>query len=342
MDFKRRAKELHNESIVIDAHLDLAGEINNRYEAGEREIIKKYYLEGFKKSGLNIIVSSLFIDSMFLPELALRNALDQISVLYDDIKSCNGEVELIKTKEDLDRVIKEKKIGIILSFEGVEPLINDIRLLNIFYELGVRGVGLVWSRRNYAADGCFFGPVEEGTKGGLTTFGVQLVKEAEKRGMFLDVSHLNDEGFWDLVEKTDKPFIASHSNTRALNNIMRNLEDKQIKTIADRNGVIGCNAIKSIIGPSREEASISYLCDHIDHIVKLVGAKHIGYGFDLCNSYYESELKYKYEEPSSDVFNGHSESLLITEELLRRGYSDEDIKSILGENFLRVFREILK
>jgi len=343
MDYKEKALELHKSSVVVDTHLDLAGEIYNRYMAGEKEIIKTYYLDNFKKAGFNIIVSSLYIDDIFLPEMALRVALGQIRVLMEDIETCDGEVVLVKTKKELNDAVEQDKIAIIMSFEGLEPIGNDIGLLRIFYELGVRAAGLVWSRRNYVADGCYFDPVEEGQKGGLTKFGVEVVKKLEDMNMLIDVSHLNDEGFWDVVKFTNKPFIASHSCVRNLHGRMRNLTDEQIKMIAERNGVIGLNAYRSIAGIKEGEDPIKRLCDHIEYIVNLVGAKHIGYGFDLCNSYYGSELKFQsnFQQNDSDGLKSHGETILLTEELLNRGISSEDVKLIIGGNFLRVFNEIL-
>lgn len=341
MDFKEYALNLHKNNIVVDTHLDLAGEIYNRYMAGEKEVIKNYYLENLKKGGFNLIVSSLYIDDLFLPEMALRVALGQIRALIEDIESCDNEVILIKTKEDLNKTVKENKIGIILSFEGLEPIGNDIGLLRIFYELGVRAAGLVWSRRNYVADGCSFSPVEEGQRGGLTKFGVKVVKRMEEMNMLIDVSHLNDEGFWDVVKFTNKPFIASHSNSRSLHGRMRNLTDDQIKAIAERNGVIGINAYKNIAGVKEGENPINKLADHIEYIVNLVGAKHVGYGFDLCNNFYNSELKFKFEPHNSDSLSSHAEAVFLTEELLRRGISEEDCKLIIGGNFFRIFNDIL-
>ncbi|NYB75719.1 membrane dipeptidase [Sedimentibacter hydroxybenzoicus DSM 7310] len=342
MDFKNAAINLHKNNVVIDTHLDLAGEIYNRYLAGEKEVIKNRYLESFRKGGFNIIVSSLFMDDIFLPEMGLRVALGQINALMEDIETCDGEVVLIKSKEQLNHCIRENKIGIILSFEGLDPIGNDIGLLRIFYELGVRAAGLVWSRRNYVADGCSFNPVEEGQRGGLSRFGVKVVKRMEELNMLIDVSHLNDEGFWDIVKFTDKPFIASHSNARTLHGRMRNLTDEQIKAIAERNGVIGINAYKNIAGVGEGEDPIKKLADHIEYMVKLVGASHVGYGFDLCNSYYESEMKFKFEPFNSDSLSSHADAVLLTEEILKRGISEDDAKLIIGGNFLRVFNDVLQ
>ena len=134
MDYKELALELHKNNIVVDSHLDLAGEIYNRNRAGEKEIIKNYYLESFKKGGFNLIISSLYIDDLFLPEMALRIALGQIRALIEDVESCHGEVMLVKSREDLNKAVNEDKIGIIISFEGLEPIGSDIGLLRIFYE----------------------------------------------------------------------------------------------------------------------------------------------------------------------------------------------------------------
>ena len=341
MDYKELALELHKNNIVVDTHLDLAGEIYNRYMAGEKEVIKNHYLENFKKGGFNLIVSSLYIDELFLPEMALRIALGQIRALIEDVESCQGEVFLVKNKDELNKAVNENKIGIIVSFEGLEPIGNDIGLLRIFYELGVRAAGLVWSRRNYVADGCSFIPVEEGQRGGLTKFGVNVVKRMEEMNMLIDVSHLNDEGFQDVVKYTNKPFIASHSNSRSIHGSMRNLTDDQIKAIADRKGVIGINAIKNIAGVTDGEAPISKLADHIEYIVNLAGIHHVGYGFDLCNGYYSSELKFKFAPNNCDSLSSHAEAVLLTEELLRRGISKEDCKLIIGGNFFRIFNNIL-
>lgn len=342
MDFREAALNLHKNNVVVDTHLDLAGEIYNRYLAGEKEVIKNRFLSNFKKGGFNIIVSSLFMDDIFLPEMGLRVALGQISALIEDIETCNGEVVLVKTKKQLEDVVKENKIGIILSFEGLDPIGNDIKLLKIFYELGVRAAGLVWSRRNYVADGCSFSPVEEGQKGGLTKFGVNVVRKMEEMNMLIDVSHLNDEGFWDIIKFTNKSFIASHSNVRNIHGRMRNLTDEQIKAIAERNGVIGINAYKNIAGVKDGEDPVKKLADHVEYMVNLVGASHVGYGFDLCNSYYESEMKFKFEPINSDSISSHAEAVLITEELLRRGMSEEEVKLVIGGNFYRIFNDILQ
>lgn len=341
----RRINNIHKNFTIVDGHFDLMMDVAIQRGYGRKKVIETDHIPNFLEGGFNYIVSSIYIDSEFLPELALRKALAQITALYEEIDESSDKIMLCKSYEDMKIANNENKIGILLSFEGVEPLYNDISLLRSFYELGVRGVGLTWSRRNYAADGCHFTRVEEGTKGGLTDFGVKLVKEAQRLGMFIDVSHLNDEGFWDVLKLTNKPIIASHSNCRSLAGTMRNLTDEQIKALASTGGVIGMNASSIIVSDNKEDGSVNKFADHIEHLVKIAGIKHVGLGFDFCDQFHkyssEEDLKRMPYIPF-DVIKGHSNAKKLTDVLIDRGYTDDEIKHIYGENFIRVFKDILK
>ncbi len=341
----KRINYIHRDFTIVDGHFDLAMDVEKQRKYGRKRIIETDYLSKFIEGGFNFIVSSIFIDDEYLPEIALRKALDQIAALYKDIEESSDKFMLCKSYEDIKNAAKDKKIGFIISFEGLEPLYNDLDLLKIFYELGVRGLGLAWSRRNFAADGCHFSPREEGVKGGLTDFGVKVLKEAERLGMFIDVSHLNDEGFWDVMKLTDKPIIASHSNSRVVTDIMRNLTDEQIKAIASKNGVIGVNAASMIVSLRTEEATVAKYADHIDHLVKVAGVEHVGLGFDFCDhieKYYTEEDKKRKDYLSTfDVIKGHSKVNELTSVLIDRGYTDEDLKLIYGQNFMRIYKSIL-
>ncbi|GGH81809.1 membrane dipeptidase [Pullulanibacillus pueri] len=340
-----RIQHLHNESLIIDGHFDILMDVEIQRAKGRRKVIETDYVNDFKDGGINLIVASLFIDSEFLPEMGTRKALAQVTALYEEVDESSDLIMICKNYEDILKAKRENKIGFLLSLEGVEPIGNDLRLLRIFYELGVRIVGLVWSRRNYAADGSHFSPVKEGKKGGLSEFGVQLIEAAEALGMFIDVSHLNDEGFWDVMAFAKKPVIASHSNARAVTQTMRNLTDDQIKAIAKKGGVIGMNAANMFVADKPEDGDIEHLIDHLDHIVQLVGVEHVGIGLDLCDAFMKyispDELARMKEKPF-DVVKGHKEMKKVTRVLIQRGYSDEDIALILGKNYLRVYKGVFK
>lgn len=336
-------KNIQENSTIVDAHLDLLYDVDLKRRMGQSRVIESQYLPEFKEGGVNIVVSSIYIDDMFIPEMALKKALNQVSALYSEIDESPDKIMLCKSFKDIERAIEEEKIGIMLSFEGVEPLYNDLSLLRAFYELGVRFAGLTWSRRNFAADGCSFKWGNELTRGGLTDFGVSLVEEAEKLGMIIDVSHLNDEGFWDVIKIAKNPVIASHSNTRKLVNIPRNLNDNQIKALAASDGVIGMNVASLLVADDDKKANMEHLLNHLDYIVKLVGAEHVGLGFDFCDRLFENsspESLEKLPRKSFDVIKSHAELNKFIDGLIKRGYNDDDIRLILGDNFIRIYRQV--
>lgn len=341
---KKRIDRIHNTYTVVDAHFDLLTHVDMKRGLGYKKVIETEFLPDFKEGGVDVIVCSLYIETMFLPEMGLKKALDQISALYAEIDESPDKIMLCRTYDDILNAKEQGKLAILLSLEGVDPLTNDLNLLRIFYELGVRLVGLTWSRRNFAADGCRFGKVDEGTRGGLTDFGVRLVRLAEELGMIIDVSHINDEGFWDVMRITQRPVIASHSNCRALANSMRNLTDQQIKALSEKKGVIGMNVCSTFVSDNDENCDAKHLADHADHIAKLTGIEHVGLGFDFCDFLRipDMEPAVKPARSNYDVIKGHKNMKQFTEALINLGYSDEDIGMILGGNFMNIYREILR
>ncbi|MBY0087049.1 dipeptidase [Brevibacillus brevis] len=329
----------------IDAHFDLLLDVAIQREHGRRKVIETDYLPDFVAGGVDTVVAAIFIDNKFLPEMGLRKALQQISALHAEADESPDKIMVCKSVSDIETAKRQGKIGFVLSLEGAEPLYNDLSMLRVFYELGVRLMGLVWSRRNFVGDGSHFSPVREGRKGGLTEFGIRVVEEAEAMGIIIDVSHLNDEGFWDLIEVARKPIIASHSNCRTLASSMRNLTDEQIRAIAFTNGVIGINGVNLFVGDTDDQADIEHMINHVDHIVKLVGDKHVGLGLDIIEPFM------KYDSPGVfiqagrkdfDVVKGHTKVPELVHALAKRGYKDEAIERILGKNFIRVFKDVWK
>ena len=331
-ELKERAQALHRNCFVADAHYDLLNLLAaKRLEGGRTDVFRTDYLEKIRAGGVDLLISSIFIDDRHVPEMALRRALDQIACMHEELAQC-PDLVLCRSVGEIRAARAAGKIALLLSFEGAEPLGNDLNLLRVFYELGVRGIGIVWSRRNYAADGCFFQPRREGRKGGLTDFGARLADEAERLGMYLDVSHLNDEGFWDLCSLTKRPFIASHSNCRALTPVARNLTDEQIAALAQRSGVMGMNACSDFVrldanGVGR--ADPDELAAHGAHVKKVADAEHLCFGFDFCD-----EFRIGNGREPKDAVPFYDESWRLTAGLLARGFSEDEVRGVLGENLL--------
>ena len=323
---------------ILDAHFDLLLNVREARAQGETHVLERKFLPGFRAAGIQVQICSLFIRDMYYPEMATRNALDQISDLYEDLEECGHSFALCTNTEQIDRAVLEGKIALLLSLEGAEPLGQDLALLRVFYELGVRLLGIVWSRRNHAGDGAFFAARREGQKGGLTDFGVALVARAQKLGMVLDASHLNDEGFADLVQFSEGPFIASHSNCRALAPSMRNLTDEQIRIIAKRDGVIGLNGFGGFVGAATNHPTLSDLLRHTHHIVQLVGADYAGLGLDLCDTL---NLTVSEETPDQRDVIQDMEGIAELIQLIRRDFEPSVAEKILGKNFYRVLKTVL-
>lgn len=335
-----KAYYLHQHNPVVDAHLDLAAEIYIRYQNGEKEVIRNHYLDNFKKAGITFIVSSVFVQTSQLPARGLELTLNQISALLEDIETVKDEVVLVKSKQDIQKVINEGKIGIILYLEGLDIITNDCNMLRALYEMGVRGASLTWSRRNYLGEGCCKASQRIDIKGGLSSLGIKTLQMLEKLHMFVDVSHLNDDGFEDVVKRSTRPFIATHSNARNVHMNYRNLTDNQIKLLAARGGVMGLNAYKDIVGVESFNHAIIKMCEHVIYIINLVGETHIGYGLDLCDSYEEAQPRIEFSLERYDCIRNHTELIDVTAELLREGVSDEVVKKIIGQNFVDYFMNI--
>jgi membrane dipeptidase len=329
--------------ITIDAHSDILNDIHPRRLLGEKAVLERDWVPKMRKGGIDIRVVAIYTEPPLLPELALRRGLDLVASLYEDIAG-SPSCLLCRTYGDIQRAKEAGKIGLILGMEGAEPLGMDIQLLRIFYELGLRVLGLTHALRTYLADGAFFSVRKTGQLGGLTDVGARFLEEAEKLGIVVDVSHLNDPSFWDVIKFAQAPVIASHSNCRALRDHLRNLTDDQIKAVADGGGVVGVNACSVFVNPP----DLEHLVDHIDHIVKVGGIEHAGLGPDFADYLlvYMTEVD-KASLPLDGVMPvrglpGDEAFPRFAEELARRGYKPRDVDLIMGENFGRVFKEILK
>ena len=334
--------------IIVDAHYDLLLDVFRLRLQGETKVIERFYLNDLRAAGVNVLICSLFIPSEYIPEMALRVALSQIGNLHAEMRESPGLFALCRTAKEARKTVDEGKLALFLSFEGVDPLGPDIQLLSVFHELGVRLIGLTWSRRNFIADGSHFFPLEEGAVGGLTSLGLQLLKEAARLRMIVDVSHLNDVGFDDVLRFYDGPVIASHSNSRALCPVARNLTDEQIKRLAERGGVIGLNNTTAFVlpdGPERIQEAVktgghyvppapgdtphwTCLLDHARHIIEVAGEDHLGLGLDLC------EFDKPEAERNNSLFPTYRHVAPFIAALRKEfpGVADK----ILGENWMRV------
>jgi len=339
---EERIDRLHADGIV-DLHFDMPMDL---YEKRERtKVLAMDYLPELEAGNVGVLGVAIYIEDRYMPEMSLRVALDQISRLYTEAEK-SGRFAICKSYQGILDARKTRKIALLITMEGIEPLGTDLDLLRVFHELGARAIGLTHARRNAAADGGVFAPTGS-SRNGLTGFGRDVVQECEALGIVVDLAHINPAGFEDILAITTKPPIVSHSNARKYYDVERNISDEQIKMIGERRGVIGVNSV--LVSPKEEESTLDRYIDHIEHITSLIGIDGVGIGFDFFEFIYRQwpearrkELAAKFTNPHfiPDLTN-HSHARNLTRRLIERGFTDEQIEKILRENWMRIFKELL-
>jgi len=342
VSIEQRVDRLHAGG-VIDMHFDLPMDLYEK--RGRSNVLATEFLPEFEAGGMGIIGAAIYIEDQYLPERGLQVALGQIARLYTEAEQSKRCV-VCRTHEEISRALDSKKIGFLITMEGVEPLGDDLDLLRVFYELGVRAIGLTHARTNAAGHGGIFAASGSSAEG-LTPFGRDLVRECEKLGVIVDLAHINPAGFKEIVDLTTKPLIVSHTNSRKFYDVERNISDEQIKMIGQRRGVIGVNSV--LVSPKQETSTLDCYVDHIQHIADLIGIDCVGIGFDFFEFIYrqwpESKKKWMAEKLTTPHFipdlTNHSHARNLTRKLIERGFSDDDIERLLRGNWLRVFKELL-
>lgn len=329
--------QLHNDAIVIDAHSDVFCDVARRRLVGETEVLNRLHVPAWREGGVNAVVTTLYVEPEHKPDRALRQAMTLLGAALNDIEE-TPDVRFCTTRAEVETAIADGKIAFILAMEGGEPVQDGIESLRVFYELGVRIFGFTWNQRNLLAEGVG----ELRANGGLTELGRKMVAECNRLGILLDVSHLTVNSFWDMYEVSEQPIIASHSNATELCPHPRNLDDEQIKAIAGVGGFIGINGVAAFIQDDASAADISGMLNHLDHVARLVGPEHVALGPDFVD-YLMTEPRPEHMLDQLNYpkdFETIRKMPSVTAGLIDRGYSEPDVRGILGLNFLRVFEDV--
>ena len=334
------AGRIHKESIIIDAHCDTLLAVSGRglgypgLPATRRDFFERndgghIDLPRLKEGGVTCQVMALYIEPQYKPTRSARRTLEMMDAFFSLLDE-SEEFRLATTAGDIEKAKRDGDTCGLLSIEGGEAIEGSLGLLRDYHRLGVRAMGLTWNQRNDIADG----QGEKSAGSGLTDFGVSVVKEMERLGMLVDVSHLADTSFWAVDKVSERPYVASHSNCRSLASASRNLTDQQIEALAKKGGVIGVVFAGGFVDDDPTKISLKRLCDHIDHIKKLVGVDHVGLGSDFDG--------FGMPKGSGVVMKDASEFPKLTEELVDRGYTEEEVKKVLGGNWLRLYTQAFR
>lgn len=309
--------------LIIDAHCDTISIVRDRNLSLYNNSLH-VDIERMKAKGAFVQFFAAFIDPSYGLH-SMKRAIQLIDKLYQQLDVYKDYIALCHNCNEIENTVKSQKVAAIISIEGGEALQGDLSALRMFYRLGVRSICLTWNYRNEIAEG-----VEESSGGGLTLFGQEVVKEMNNLGMIIDLSHISEKGFWDVIEISKTPVIASHSNAKRICNHKRNLSDEQIEAIKRNKGVMGINLCPDFLSNSCE-ASIKDIIDHIEHIAGIAGCDYVGLGADFDGI----------ENTPSNI-RGVQDIDTILNELLKLNYPYEFVEKFAGGNFLRVIGDVCK
>jgi membrane dipeptidase len=366
-DFVERARRIHAEMIGVDSHIDtLQRVLNGKEDISQRTGKGHVDLPRLREAGVRAPFFALYVPTYYKGSEAVRRTLQLRDAMQSVLDAHPDQIELALSASDVERIAKTGKIAAVLTIESGHAIDDNLAVLRIYQRLGIRSMTLTHFRNTNWADSSTDKPEHNG----LTDFGREVVREMNRIGMIVDVSHVSDKTFYDTLSVTSEPVIASHSSCRALTDVPRNMTDDMIRALARNGGVIGINfgagflsqkdveaarqnfAARAAVDPGLtgraldEFATKDYLdtystmkpnlatirdaVAHIDHAVRLVGVDHVGIGSDWDGI---SSVPAGLEDVS--------QMPLLTAALLERGYSEQDAKKILGGNFLRVMRQVM-
>jgi membrane dipeptidase len=365
-----RARQVHERAIVVDTHDDTTQRLvgDPTFNIAARNTTGNIDIPRMREGGLDAIFFSIWMDGSITGPLAVKRALDQIDAVRETVRTHPNDLLLATTAADIRRAAAEKKIAALMGVEGGHMIDNDLGVLRTFAALGVRYMTLTHSLNTPWADSSGDKPAHDG----LAPFGKDVVREMNRLGIMVDISHVADKTFFDALETTRAPVIASHSSARAIANAPRNMTDDMLRAVAKNGGVVmvnyhagflseafrvakrspalqarfdevdkrcgdneGCSIPASdrishdaMLSGELPKVTWDAIVEHIDHIAKIAGADHVGLGSDFDGSTMPIGME--------DV----SKLPKITDALLKKGYTEQDVEKILGGNILRVMEAV--
>ncbi len=346
--------ELHRTSLVVDTHVDTATHLlwrwpdfSQRLEEGHLDIPR------LREGGVDAVMFAVWIDEGFSNEAALKLCLRGIDTIHRAIDTYSDDLAFARTAADVTAAHEAGKIAILITIEGGRVICDDLGILRMLESLGVCSITLAWGAATAWVDAH-----NHQRHGGLTDFGRDVVREMQRLNMLVDISHLSDPAFWDVIEVAERPVFASHSSCHALQPHTRNMKDDMIEALAKNGGVMNINFFGGFIGANPETGHVeptlrkppvyrdpfdriaymvpepgpplSRLIDHYNHAIKLAGAEHVGIGSDFDGV---TQLPQGMEDASNLPS--------LTAGLLEAGHSEHDVTQILGANNLRLFEQTL-
>lgn len=318
---------------VFDAHSDILCDVAARRAAGETQVLRRRHLRRLRRGGVE---GSLFVLWNDPPtEGKMRRMMDHVR---DELAEAE-DFRLVRTEAEAETAKAEGKFYLFLGLEGMAAMGDDLSWIDRWYDFGCRSAMLTWNESNALAAGA-----NSGAETGLTPLGREAVRRMVEKGMLLDVSHLNDAGFFDLADCAAAPFIASHSNCRALCDSPRNLTDEQLRVIRDAGGVVGLNSFGPFVSRDPARRTVEELALHACHIMDICGTDHLGLGFDFFEFMDDPATNSLIEGDTVAVrgMETAAEIPVLLRCLRERGLSEGELQKVAFGNFRRVLSQVLR
>lgn len=332
-----RAAKVHKEALVFDA-------VN-------RAVIDDGFFKDVRNGNISVLGRTILVsDPHVFSPFGFEESLREIADIHELAARHPDKMLIVRTSEDIELARSTGRVGIYVYFQSPEPLARYPWRLRLFYELGMRILQMTYNEHELTGDGCF-----EVNDGGLSIYGRALIKHCNELGIAIDASHCGDRTTLETIEESETPVLITHGNSRVICPKPRCKTDEAVKACAARGGVIGVQAFPPFMNDGSHAPTIEDVLDHVDHYAQLVGTEHIGLGLDLVTGHENDDFKLLRYDPQmytgawvegvQQTVAGLStlgEMPRLTEGLLTRGYTDDDVKGILGGNYVRVLRGIWK
>lgn len=336
---------LHSDAVVVDTHNDLLMLTTRRPVEQQATYFRGTWLPQLRQGGVDVQVLPVYIEGGQRPEGALRQTLKMVESGWRVAKGNPDDVQVCLNGADVDAARAAGRIALVLALEGCEAVGTDVQLLETMFRVGVRVASLTHFGRTLLADGSG----EDAAGSRLTRAGVEAVGLMEELGLMLDVSHLGAVGVDHVLEIARRPVIATHSSSYELRGHHRNLTDERLKGIAAGGGVVNVNLFAGFLSDNEAEFTVQRAVDHIEHVADVCGPGAVGLGPDFIDQVFAelyplaTELWVEGIDAKRLVpgLEGPAGLPLITQELMRRGWAEQDVRAVVGGNDLRLFRSEL-
>lgn len=319
--------------MVFDAHSDIWTDVTARRLRGERDVFSRRHLARLRRGGVEGGLFALWVDEPHdaSPAAHARRTRE----MMDCVRAESRESTDFRMVRSFDEAMQARREGVFYVFSGVEGMAGlgaGLLTVDDYHAFGARHAMLTWNEANALGAGAMSGEDD-----GLTALGKRTVRELQEKGMLLDVSHLNEAGFWDAAALTAGPFVASHSNCRKLCDVPRNLTDEQLRAVRDAGGVVGLNVFHRFIHADPARQTAETLALHAAHMIDVMGVDHVGCGFDFCEF-----LEREQDEPLTAGLEDAARIPNFFDCLNRLGMGREELEKVARGNFLRVLRQCVR